>query len=79
MGDHQTPAASKEENQATGLDKARNFRWHLVLTQEWLQLGRPAKEPASLLHSILALQAVARRRSTREYQSYVARSSAGTG
>lgn len=65
MGNHPAIAASKEANQTSSLDKATNFRWHPISTQEWVQLGRPTQRPPSLLHGILALQALALRRGAR--------------
>ena len=37
----------------------RNLGWHLLSTQEWLQLGRFAERPAALLNGLLVLQAMA--------------------
>jgi hypothetical protein len=36
MGDYPAIAASKEANQTPGLDKATNYGWHPISTQEWM-------------------------------------------
>lgn len=41
------------------MDKTRALRWNTVSTQEWMQLGRLAQRPSTLLDSLLALQAMA--------------------
>jgi hypothetical protein len=75
VGNHQATVASKEANQTASLDKAPNLGWHLVSTQERVQLGRPP----SRLDGILALQAVALRRSAGANQRCVARAGSSTG
>lgn len=79
VGNHQATVASKEANQTASLDKAPNLGWHLVSTQERVQLGRPAERPPPLLDGILALQAVALRRSAGANQRCVARAGSSTG
>jgi hypothetical protein len=49
----------KKKTRPPNWTRARNFKWHLLSTQEWLQLGRPTKRFTSLLNRILALQTVA--------------------
>jgi hypothetical protein len=53
----------KKKTRPPNWTRARNFKWHLLPTQEWLQLGRPTKRFTSLFNRILVLQAVARTRS----------------
>jgi transposase len=47
------------------VDEKRTVGWHVLPTQEWLQLARFAQRPTSLLNRLLALQAVAGRWSHR--------------
>jgi len=61
------------------LDKATNLEWHPISTQERLQLGRPPERPPSLLDGILALQAVALRRSAGANEGCSAHSGSSTG
>ena len=42
------------------MDNTRDFGWHLLSTEEWLQLGRLTQRPTALLDGVLALQTVAR-------------------
>ncbi|MEG4804712.1 hypothetical protein QUB63_27890 [Microcoleus sp. ARI1-B5] len=68
----------KKSTRPPGADKATNPEWHLVSTEERLQLGRPAERPAALLHRILTLQAVAVSRSSGANQGCFAGSGANT-
>ncbi len=51
---------AQEADSPLELDETGHHRWHLLSTKKWLQLGRFAERPTPLLHSLLALQAVAR-------------------
>ena len=79
MGNYRTPITQKEKNQTPDMEQARNLKWGFIPTKKWLQLVRFAQRLASLLNSILALQAMASRRGNRKYQRYSAWSSAATG
>ena len=58
--------------------KAADFRWRVLSTQEWVQLGGFAERFTALLHSVLALLAVAQRRSVGRDATGVAFPSART-
>jgi len=60
------------------LDEKRHHQWHLLSTEEWLQLGRPTKGPAALFHGLLALQTVARSWGNRAIDELTAWTSART-
>ena len=51
----------KRKTRPANWTKRQIQRWHLLSTQKWLQLGRPAPQLAALLHGVLVLQAVALR------------------
>ena len=44
------------------MDETRTLGWHVISTEEWLQLARFAQRFAALFNGLLALQAVARGR-----------------
>ncbi len=58
--------------------KAADFRWRVLSTQERVQLGGVAERFTVLLHSVLALQAVAQRRSVGRDATGIALPSART-
>lgn len=58
--------------------KAADFRWRVLSTQERVQLGGVAERFTALLHSVLALQAVAQRRSVGRDATGIALPSART-
>lgn len=47
--------ADEETDQTFKLDKKRTLGWHLLSTQEWLQLARLTQRPATVLDRLLAL------------------------
>ena len=60
------------------VDKTPDSRRGIVPTEERLQLGGLAPRPAALLHGVLALQAMARRRGTRHHSDCFAWASPAT-
>lgn len=51
---------AKEADETLKLDEKRHHQWHLLSTEEWLQLGRFTQRPTALFYGLLALQTVAR-------------------
>jgi Transposase DDE domain len=70
---------SEETDTTSQLDKTRDRRWDTLSTQEWVQLGRLAQRPSTLLDGLLALQAMAGSRSHRNIDECLAWASSWTG